>query len=44
MEKVLLIKPDVTYAEQIAAYRKEFLEINSSLDGCGSLMKMEIIL
>jgi predicted acetyltransferase len=40
MDKLHLIKPDITYKEQIAAYRKEFLEINSSLDGCGSLMKM----
>ena len=41
MEKLFLIKPDDSYSEQIAEYRQEFLDINSSLDGCGALMRME---
>ena len=41
MEKLLLIRPDNTYAKQIEEYRKEFLDNNDSLDGCGSLERME---
>lgn len=35
MSKFILIKPSPEYAEQIAAYRKEFLDCGSSMDGCG---------
>ncbi len=37
MEKYSLILPNESYAEQISAYRSEFLEIGSSMDGCGPL-------
>jgi predicted acetyltransferase len=38
---IILIKPTLQYAEDIAAYRKEFLADGSSMDGCGSLKNME---
>jgi len=41
MEEIYLVKPNETYLEQIAEYRKEFLEAGSSLDGCGSLARTE---
>ena len=41
MEKLYLIKPDITYAEQIKEYRQEFLDNNDSMDGTGSLQRME---
>lgn len=39
MDELILIKPDMTYVEEIASYRKEFLEAGSSMDGCGSLRR-----
>lgn len=36
-----LIKPDESYKEQIISYRNEVIDINSSMDGCGSLIKMK---
>lgn len=36
-----LIKPDKSYKNQITEYRKEFIDANSSMDGCGSLFRME---
>ncbi|MBR3874564.1 MAG: GNAT family N-acetyltransferase [Clostridia bacterium] len=41
MSEFILIKPSPEYAEQIAAYRKEFLDCGSSMDGCGPLRKIE---
>ena len=41
MSEFILIKPSSEYAEQIAAYRKEFLDCGSSMDGCGPLRKIE---
>ena len=41
MEEIYLIKPTKEYMEQIADYRKEFVDENSSMDGCGSLSRME---
>ena len=36
-----LIMPDSTYAEEIRAYRQEFLDAGSSMDGTGALRKAE---
>lgn len=36
-----LIAPTAEYADQIAAYRREFLDAGDSLDGTGSLSRME---
>lgn len=41
MDEIYLIKPNANYIDQIAEYRKEFLNANSSMDGCGSLSTME---
>lgn len=41
MEKLLLLRPDRTYAGQIKAYRQEFLDKGDSMDGCGSLRRWE---
>ncbi len=41
MEKLLLITPNYSFSEQIASYRQEFLNADSSMDGCGSLRRME---
>jgi len=37
MDDLFLIKPSTEYADQIAAYRQEFLDRTNSLDGTGSL-------
>lgn len=37
MEELLLIFPNGDYIEEIASYRKEMLDNNSSMDGCGIL-------
>ncbi|MGN0447612.1 MAG: GNAT family N-acetyltransferase [Acutalibacteraceae bacterium] len=36
-----LVEPSEDYAEQIAKYKKDFLDVNSSMDGCGPLRKCE---
>ena len=36
---MLLIEPTLEYAKDIEAYRQEFLEIEGSMDGCGSLRR-----
>ena len=36
---MLLIEPALAYAKEIAAYRQEFLDIEGSMDGCGSLRR-----
>lgn len=41
MEKLELIRPDAAYAAQIRAYRREFLDAGSSMDGTGSLRRMD---
>lgn len=41
MEEMILTQPDSSFSEQIAAYRKEFLDRGSSMDGTGSLRRME---
>ncbi len=40
-EKLILVKPDETMAEEIAAYRAEFLAAGDSMDGTGGLRGME---
>lgn len=37
----LLIEPNESFAEQISEYRQEFLDANSSMDGCGPLRRFE---
>jgi predicted acetyltransferase len=39
MDKLVLLKPDLTFKDEIVSYRKEFLEAGSSMDGCGSLRR-----
>lgn len=39
MEELLLVFPNEDYADEIDAYRKEMLEKDSSMDGCGFLRK-----
>ncbi len=41
MEDLFLIKPSVEYANQIAEYRQEFLCAGDSMDGTGSLRRMD---
>lgn len=36
-----LIIPDITYAKQIKEFRQEFLDFDSSLDGCGALKQLK---
>lgn len=36
-----LIKPDENCKNQISEYRQEFINASSSMDGCGSLFRME---
>ncbi|MDE5984884.1 MAG: GNAT family N-acetyltransferase [Eubacterium sp.] len=36
-----LIEPSEIYAEQIREYRQDFLDTNSSMDGCGPLRRCE---
>ena len=40
-ENVILVKPDASYADEIASYRTEMLLANSSMDGTGMLRRME---
>lgn len=40
-ESLLLTKPDASMAAEISAYRQEFLDADSSMDGCGSLRRQE---
>lgn len=41
MEKLKLILPTTAYAEQVIAYRRAFLDTGDSMDGTGSLFRME---
>lgn len=38
---MFLVKPTAEYAEQIKEYRQEFIKQSSSMDGCGSLRRMD---
>lgn len=41
MEEFVLIRPAEEHAPQLAAYRQEFLDADSSMDGCGPLRRFE---
>ncbi len=41
MEQFILIKPTIEYADQIAEYRREFLDTGSSMDGTVPLRSIE---
>ena len=41
MEEFILIRPTEEYSSQIVEYRKEFLEADNSMDGCGPLRRFE---
>ena len=41
MDDYILIRPTSAYAVQIAEFRQEFLDANSSMDGTGPLRRME---
>lgn len=43
MEKCTLIKPDISFENEIQAYRKEMAGANSSMDGTGPLRSMDNI-
>ena len=36
---MLLIEPTLEYAKEVEAYRHEFLDMEGSMDGCGSLRR-----
>ena len=40
-EQLVLVRPDMSMAEEIMDYRNEFLAAGSSMDGTGSLRKCE---
>ena len=39
MDDIILLKPDLSFTEEIISYRREFLEAGSSMDGTGSLRR-----
>ena len=41
MDEFALVLPTAAYADQIAAYRREFLDAGSSMDGTGALRRMQ---
>jgi len=41
MDDFILIRPTNEYASQLAEYRQEFLDADSSMDGCGPLRRFE---
>ena len=41
MEDFILIRPTLEYASEIASYRREFLDVGDSMDGCGPLRRIE---
>ena len=38
-EKLIFVRPSEEYAEDVWAYKNEFLENNDSMDGCGPLRR-----
>ena len=40
-QNAFLVKPTAEYAEQIREYRQEFLDCGDSMDGCGSLRRID---
>jgi len=43
MDRCVLIKPDLSFEREIAEYRKDMIEANSSMDGTGPLKQMDNI-
>lgn len=43
MSKVKLVKPDISYKDQILSYKEEFLAHNDSMDGTAGLIDFENI-
>lgn len=41
MEKLTLIRPNLSFSDEIRAYRQEFLDLGSPLNGCCPLADME---
>lgn len=41
MEKLILMTPTEKYCDEIVSFREEFLRYGGSMDGCGSLRRME---
>ncbi|MBQ9120988.1 MAG: GNAT family N-acetyltransferase [Clostridia bacterium] len=41
MEAYTLVRPSMAYAEKLADYRQEFLDVGGPMDGCGSLREIE---
>lgn len=41
MEEFILIRPTDEYTSQIVQYKQEFLDAGDSMDGCGSLRRLE---
>ena len=41
MDTLSLVKPGEQYLQQVAGYRQEFLDADSSMDGCGPLRRFE---
>lgn len=41
MQELVLLRPTAEYAEQIKEYRQEFLDAGDSMDGTGSLRRIE---
>lgn len=41
MNEIRLVLPTIEYAHEIIAYKKEFIDCGSSMDGCGALRRTE---
>ena len=41
MEKMLLLRPNASYLDEVSAYRSEFLAAGSSMDGTGMLRQTD---
>lgn len=41
MNELILVKPTMEYADEVMAYRQEFLDCGSSMDGCGALRRCD---
>ena len=41
MERCILMKPDASFLDEIAAFRREMIDAGSSLDGTGPLRRMD---
>lgn len=43
MDRCRLVKPDISYEKEILSFRKEMLDVGSSMDGSGPLRRMESV-